>query len=63
MVKKLYCFQILLLTKKSSEIRLFLSLNKLKKNKTFNKICCCIGNNYQNGFYDILIEKIILCII
>ena len=42
---------------KTSNKKKYLSYNKVKKNKSFYKICASATNNMENGIYEILIEK------
>lgn len=42
---------------KTNNNKKYLSSNKVKKNKSFYKICASIINNMENGMYEILIEK------
>ena len=35
----------------------YLAINKVKKKKTFYKLCASVCENFNNGFYKIIIEK------
>ena len=42
---------------KTNNNKKYLSSNKVKKNKSFYKICASITNDMENGVYEVLIEK------
>ena len=46
-----------MIKKKSDKGKKYLIKNKIKKNKSFFKICATICNYLENGLYEIIIEK------
>ena len=43
--------------KKSKQGKKFLDFNKIKKKKNLKKLCASICDSFNNGFYNIIIEK------
>jgi len=55
--EKVLLFNNFIIDKKKSNNKKYLINNKIKKNKSFYKICATICDNKENGLYEIIIEK------